>query len=1147
MADNDSTKEVIAAAGLNATEETLSIAKKILDTHEKIRNASKEHNALVTDLVQLYKRAVIHSGENKIALKEINGLILSDLKLRERLEDNLVDSISERQLAVNSASVNNIKNIVAEQEAKQEQEDAEKKHLKDTKAISEGFWSKNIKFLGDKKRISKMNQLQDKLAMVEENKRTIEQKEQLKKLEEFRNLSDTEKKKRLNEFSKDVTDAGQKQIDNIKIANAESVNAAAQAKKDSADALKKPLDELRLEQGILATLRAKPQLTKAFAENATGALSSLGGIAKFSAETVVSFRDMKNPLTLLNIATSTLAFTMKMLSKMVASAVDRFKELEDTAEKFRKETGLTIYQSKDLTNYIDEMSVKYGYLGLSAEEYTKTTKALVDLYGDINMVSKDTVKDITLMAVNLGVAQEDSAAILSTFVGLNKMSEKTAMNIMKGAAGLFRTNKDAGIPFSKVMHDVANASDDVLTSIGSSPVKLMRASVAARALGLELNKVGSQQKRLLDYTGSITDELEASALLGRNITFMKARQLAFEGKSKESMEETLDVVKRMGDFNAMTPYQRAAVAKAAGMELKDLTKALAVDKARADILNGSDTKAIQRLRAQDALLKGLEKESDLTSEKLLQQGDEAANERQILGLMTSANNALKSMAVIFSQAFGPAIEQAAKFFGWIASILSGLDDGGKALLSWGAALTGIVVTIASVGFAVSKIRSTIAATKDALKGMQAAISNTSSAATSLSETAAELKHITPTATRTDSRVLHKISGPVSDLAKTEAALPPAGPSGPGSKFAMLMKNINAGITAISMQAIGKFALISVIFIASLVGIAYAVKQFQGVDWKTLGVAMVAIGGFMTAAILLGKTVLAGAEGIVAFELALFGLGIALLPVSLAFTVTANAINIAKDSLVQILEKAEPSKILAFGAAFTTMTFALAAAAPFAASAGAGLLIMTAGLLAFGLAMQVMGNSADKFGKGMTLGVNALQSLATINFISLFANVNKLGTQLKSSTGMFKEFVAGVFGNDTITKVEKLSKMSQDITPTAAAIATMVASFQEFNVVNSFANAIDKLATSFVSLNTAVAALDTNKLIEVRNSVGTATNVPATTTSTQSTNTDTTKIEEVLTRKLGEFVKAIEGMTIQMDGNVIGKAAVKAGARSGTTN
>lgn len=1090
MATNSDAEKVLGVAGVKATEETLSIAKKVLDASEKIGESAKQTAGYVVDLANAYKNALKHTS----ALSKINAILVSDTRMRYRLESELEDQIAERLFTMNRDRLTVAKEIID----KQKVYDAAKKAQADE--------------LKEAKEVRKQNSLgfKDWFSWKKQKEKWI---------------------------------ASRAEIKNIKDRHKSEIDAAEEQLKAGKKKTTTAADELKISQAALANLRIKSQLLNAVKDNATGVISPFVKTLGVSGNILSNFKGFKDPMSALNTATMLVSVSMQGISKIVEVTVARFKELEETAEKFRKETGFTINQSKELKDYIAKMSAEYAHVGLSAEEFTKSQKALSEIYNDINAVEKDTLLTTTMLAVNLNVAQEDTAKILTTFMGINGMTEKVAMNTVKNTANLFQNSK-AGISFSAVMKDVANASDDVLTSIGASPAKLIRAATAARAMGLELNKVGAQQKRLLDYSSSITDELEASALLGRNITFMKARQLAFEGKSAESTQATLDVVKQMGDFNAMTPYQRAAVAKAAGMELKDLTKALAVDKVRNQIMNGTNTEARKRLERQDSLLKALEKENDLTEEQLLNQQEQAINQQNILGLTTQLNNAFKSIALIFSQTFGPSIEFLAKELTSIASKLSGASDGTKALIATVGSLLMITLAVGSAFISWLSIRKVIRGIKSEISTFGDAAEEGMKAATkSVTDGTKDLSEKTKKMSRRQRRELERQqrdfasratvpTAPIQDAAKSKA----------GEGFGAFMKNVAGGFKEFTnLRVIGGIAVV----LASFYGFGVVMKTWNDIDWEKAMSGVIVLGSFLAIAKLAGPAIALIAKGAGAIAL----VGLALLPFSAAMDVLsgasikfANGLNMAKDSLVDILEKARPENIAAFGIGLATFSLSLAAVAPVANIAGAALLVISTGLMAFALSMRIMGNSAEKFGKGMVDGVNALQSLAAINFITLFQNMNKLGDQLKTSTGTFSNFVSGVFGKDALAKIGELSKMSKDITPTADAIAKMTSSFQNFQAVDNFGLAIGRLAESFKTLGQTVSALNID---DIKNKVGGVMQAitPATTAATTTTTspTDTSKLEQILSDKLDSVVSAISGMTVVMDGREVGRVAVKYGA------
>ena len=341
-----------------------------------------------------------------------------------------------------------------------------------------------------------------------------------------------------------------------------------------------------------------------------------------------------------------------VLDFILKSGYERFIALDKAAEEFRKQTGFSTTQMKELRKEAEAVNVQFADMGVSIENVYKSAKALTDVFGRTSLVSKEALKNVSLLSVNLGVAEESSANVLSTFQGLGGATEQAAMNVIKVGAGI---SEKAGVPFKLVMQDVANASETTLNMIGANPSKLMKSAIAARAMGLELNKMVESQRKMLDFSNSINDELTASAMLGKNINFQLARQYAFEGRVEDSQRAILDTVKRAGDFNKMNVYQREALAKASGMELKDLSKMLAVDAQREEIMNGTDEAKKAVLRAQEKELQQLKEINKLDSEDLVAQNQKALMQQRMQGIMTKLKNIFDSISVAIGDILEPII------------------------------------------------------------------------------------------------------------------------------------------------------------------------------------------------------------------------------------------------------------------------------------------------------------------------------------------------------------------------------------------------------------------------------------------------------------------------------------------------------------
>jgi hypothetical protein len=337
---------------------------------------------------------------------------------------------------------------------------------------------------------------------------------------------------------------------------------------------------------------------------------------------------------------------------LLNEGVNVFVGYEKSAEEFRKSTGLTISQSEEQRALAEQLNAEYQRFGVNIGDAYNAIKAIQDTFSGLRLETEQTADLALLLSANFGVAAENTAQTLIKFQGLGGVTEDVAVNVTKTALSMSRA---AGVPFAKVMEDVAKASDDVLVTIGATPEKLFGAAIGARRLGVELNTIAATARRILDFNTSINDELNASALLGRSVNFQRARQLAFDNDIAGANEEILRVVKSVGNFNDMNLFQREALAKASGMELGTLTKMLAVERIR----TSGTAEQKERLRLIDAQTKSLKLNNK-------EQDDAILNEREMQSVMTNLNNTFKQITLSIARFITPLVE-------FIAIVLKGLN------------------------------------------------------------------------------------------------------------------------------------------------------------------------------------------------------------------------------------------------------------------------------------------------------------------------------------------------------------------------------------------------------------------------------------------------------------------------------------------
>ena len=424
--------------------------------------------------------------------------------------------------------------------------------------------------------------------------------------------------------SKQTADAKQEELDS----GIAFYDKQIEAQKKIAEEAEKASVGIKRGQGFMSHLKDSSQ----------GSLRNIVNMASKGKDLLGSFKKIPGPFIILQI--------------LLESSLELFKKLDKAAEDFRKQTGFSNTQMVELRKNVESINRKYQQYGVSIENAYASARALTDVFGRTSLVTEEAVGFVALLSANLGVAVEDSANVLANFQGLGKATEKAAKNIITVGAEI---SDNAGVPFKLVMNDIANASEQTTALLGSNPSKLMKSAIAARALGTSMNSIVSSQRKLLDFSSSINDELEASALLGKSISFQKARQLAYDGDIAGAAKATLAAINKAGDFNKMNVYQREALAKASGMELKDLNKMMAVEAKRNAILNGNDKSKIAILKAQDAELEALKEKASLDDEDLVKQNKKAIMQQNMQGMLSQLGNVWDSILLATGSVLEPII------------------------------------------------------------------------------------------------------------------------------------------------------------------------------------------------------------------------------------------------------------------------------------------------------------------------------------------------------------------------------------------------------------------------------------------------------------------------------------------------------------
>ena len=323
-----------------------------------------------------------------------------------------------------------------------------------------------------------------------------------------------------------------------------------------------------------------------------------------------------------------------LIGAVVALVVKSFTDLEAAASEFRKETGLTNSQTQEIRDNVNEIVGEFGSLGVEAKDVYDTVSALKTEFGDVYNTSKETTAALTVLSKNFGVSAENAAKVQGVYERMGGVSSETAANLQMQAAEMANM---AGVAPAKVAQDIADAAAESYKFFKGDVSALTAAAVQARRLGTNLKDVLETNRKLLDFEGTIEDELVAATFAGGQFNLTQARTLAASGKQVEAQEEILRQIQRSGDFREQDLFTQEALAKGAGMEVEEIIKQLDTQEKLASLSEE------ERTKAQEAIKQGLDI-TNISKDQLAAETEKFAKQQEQQAVLEKISNQFTGMA-----------------------------------------------------------------------------------------------------------------------------------------------------------------------------------------------------------------------------------------------------------------------------------------------------------------------------------------------------------------------------------------------------------------------------------------------------------------------------------------------------------------------
>jgi len=472
---------------------------------------------------------------------------------------------------------------------------------------------------------------------------------------------------------------------------------AAQGK-STAEIEKQIMDTQLLKEGFDAVLKVNEEVEKKLgfipqlAEGIDKALSKIGlpslGFADAVAETKRLAQEADAAGIKFNIANTYVGLLKNNLVEALSPAnliqsavlgiVDALFALDESTGKLAKNFGISYAEAAGISDELNSAANNSYMLNVTTQGLVDSFTTLNNEFGTFAKISEESLQTFNRLTKEAGLSNEAAIGLYRTSILTGGELEDNTKAFLGEAKAISDANGLA-LNQKQILEEIKNVSSATLLTLGGQPEALAKAVVKAKALGVTLQQVEQISSSLLDFESSISAELEAELLTGKNLNLEKARLAALNGDIATVAEEIAKQTGSAADFTKMNVIQQEALAKSVGMTREDLAKSLVEREAIAK-LSGIEGKTAQERFNNLVKEVGLEEAKKKLGDETLanQLAGQSAQER-----FTATIEKLKEVFVSIAEPLLPILDIFGKIAETIAPISGAIGQIVKFTVNWG--------------------------------------------------------------------------------------------------------------------------------------------------------------------------------------------------------------------------------------------------------------------------------------------------------------------------------------------------------------------------------------------------------------------------------------------------------------------------------
>ena len=232
--------------------------------------------------------------------------------------------------------------------------------------------------------------------------------------------------------------------------------------------------------------------------------------------------------------------------------------------EFERSMVMSSSEAKALAGDFAEVALSSNDINTTSANLVHTFTSLSEQFGFIAQFSMETLATATKLEKTVGISAEAAGSLAAASELTGGSFDEQYKNAL---ATSYALQQQEGVQFNLkgILEETSKVTGTVRANLGGNIEEIAKAVTQAKLFGSSLEDVAAAGNALLDFESSITKELEAELLIGRDINLEKARAAALAGDQVTLAQELQKEAGSLADFQNMNVIQQQALSEAMGM------------------------------------------------------------------------------------------------------------------------------------------------------------------------------------------------------------------------------------------------------------------------------------------------------------------------------------------------------------------------------------------------------------------------------------------------------------------------------------------------------------------------------------------------------------------------------------------------------